>query len=52
MAKSFLYSNTNLAAIVAQPDVAVTGPVAGGTTSSVNATFPAQSITLFAIPKM
>ena len=49
-AKVFLYSNANLAAIVAQPDLAVTGPVAGGTTSSLTATFPAQSITVLAVP--
>ncbi len=49
-AKVFLYSNTNLAAIVAQPDLTVTPPTAGGTTSTLSTTFPAQSITLLVVP--
>jgi hypothetical protein len=50
-AQAYLYSNANLAAIVAQPAVTVTPPVMGGTTSTItNYTFPAQSITLFVVP--
>lgn len=49
-AKAFLYSNANLAGIVAQPDVTVTPPP-GSTTSTIGATFPAQSITLLVVPK-
>jgi hypothetical protein len=48
-AQSFLYSNANLAAIVAQTAVAITPP-ATGSTSTITATFPAQSITLFVVP--
>ncbi len=51
-AKVFLYSNANPAAIVAQPDLTVTPPAAGGTTSTLSTTFPAQSIMVIAIPKM
>jgi len=51
-AKAFLYSNPNLAGILAQPDIAVTPPSAGGATSTISTTFPAQSITLFVVPKM
>jgi hypothetical protein len=47
----FLYSNANLAGIAAQPDVPVTPPPAGSTTSTVGTTFPAQSITLLVVPK-
>jgi hypothetical protein len=51
-AQAFLYSNANLAAIVAQPAVTVTPPAAGGTTSTIsNYTFPAQSITVFVVPQ-
>jgi hypothetical protein len=51
-AKAFLYSNANLNAIVAQPAVTVTPPATGSTTSSIaNYSFPAQSITLFVVPK-
>jgi len=50
-AKVFLYSNAHLAGIVAQPDVAVTAPTGGSTTSTITTTFPAQSITVFVIPK-
>jgi len=49
-AKVFLYSNANLAAIVAQPALTVTAPVSPATTSTLAATFPAQSITLLVIP--
>jgi hypothetical protein len=48
--QAYLYSNANLAAIVAEPAVTVTPPVAGGTTSTIaNYSFPAQSITLFVV---
>ena len=50
-AKVFLYSNANLAAIVPQPDLTVTPPATRSTTSSIAATFPAQSITLLVVPK-
>jgi hypothetical protein len=49
-AKVFLYSNANLAGIVAQPALTVTPPSAGGTTSTLSTTFPAQSITLLVVP--
>jgi hypothetical protein len=51
-AKVYRYSNANLAAIVAQPDAAVSGPGAASTTSFITATFPAQSITLYVVPPM
>jgi len=51
-AKIFLYSNANLAAIVAQPDLTVTPPATGSTTSTLSTTFFAQSITLLVVPKM
>jgi hypothetical protein len=50
-AKSYLCSNANLTSIVAQPSVPVTPPGSGGTTSTLTATFPAQSITLLVIPQ-
>jgi hypothetical protein len=50
-AQSYLYSNGNLAAIVAQPAVAVTPPAVGSTTSTFSTTFPAQSITLLVVPQ-
>jgi hypothetical protein len=51
-AQSYLYSNANLNAIVAQPAVSITQPVAPGTISTIpNYAFPAQSITLFVIPQ-
>ena len=50
-AKTYLYSNANLTAIVAQPNVPVTPPASGGTTSTLTATFPAQSITLLVVPQ-
>ncbi|MGA7158435.1 MAG: glycoside hydrolase family 44 protein [Acidobacteriaceae bacterium] len=49
-AQEFLYSSANLNAIVAQPAVSITPPGSGGTTSTITATFPAQSITLLVIP--
>jgi hypothetical protein len=49
-AKVYQYSNTNLSSIVPLEDQAVTAPALGGTTSTIMATFPAASITLFAIP--
>ena len=49
-AKVFLYSNANVNGIVAQSPTALTPPFSGGTTSTLSATFPAQSITLFVIP--
>lgn len=50
-AKAYLYSNGNLAAIVAQPDIAVTAPASGSTTSTLATTFPAQSVTLLVVPQ-
>jgi hypothetical protein len=50
-ASAYLYSNANLAAIVAQPAVTVTGRLPNGSaTSTLMTTFPAQSITLLVIP--
>ncbi|MGD0646834.1 MAG: glycoside hydrolase family 44 protein [Acidobacteriaceae bacterium] len=49
-AESFLYSNANLTTIVAQPGVTVTPPTTASTTSTITATFPAQSITLLVVP--
>ncbi len=49
-ATAYLYSNANLAAIVAQPGITVT-PAAGSTASTLAATFPAQSITLLVVPQ-
>ena len=49
-AQSFLYSNANLAAIVAQPSVTVTPPSGANTASTLSTTFPAQSITLLVMP--
>jgi hypothetical protein len=50
-AQVFLYSNANLAAIVAQPALTVTPPSGGGTASTISTTFPAQSITLLVVPQ-
>jgi hypothetical protein len=50
-AKVYLYSNANLAAIVAQPDITITAPTGTSTTSSISTTFPAYSITLLVIPQ-
>jgi hypothetical protein len=49
-AQAFQYSNANINAIVAQPTVTITPPSGSGTTSTINSTFPTQSITLFVIP--
>ena len=49
-AQSFLYSNANLSAIVAQPNVTVTPPSGSSTASTISTTFPAQSITLLVMP--
>jgi hypothetical protein len=49
-AKVFLYSNANLGGIIAQSAVAVSPPTAGSTSSTISATFPAQSITLLIVP--
>ena len=52
-AQAYLYSNANLAAIVAQPAVTVTPPAPGSTSSTIAGyTFPAQSITLFVVPTL
>jgi hypothetical protein len=51
-AKAYLYSNANLAAIVAQPDITLPTPAVGSATStSLSTTFPAQSIVLIVIPQ-
>jgi hypothetical protein len=50
-AQVFLYSNANLAAIVAQSSLTVTPPSGGGTASTISTTFPAQSITLLVVPQ-
>jgi len=49
-AQVFLYSSAHLAGLVAQQDITVTPP-ATGSTSTITAKFPAQSITLFVVPK-
>ncbi len=49
-AQAYLYSNANLAAIVAQPTATVTPGSAGAASTIANYTFPAQSITLFVVP--
>ncbi len=46
----YQYSNANLNTIVAQPAMNVTPPSGSATTSTINYTFPAQSITLFVVP--
>ncbi len=51
-AEVFQYSNANLGSIVALPNQSVTAPGTGSTTSTISATFPAESITLFVVPKM
>jgi hypothetical protein len=50
-AEDFLYSNSNLKAIVPQTAVTVTPPSVGGTASTITTTFPAQSITLLVVPQ-
>jgi len=49
-AQAFLYSNANLAAIVAQPNVTVTPPSGSVGESTISTTFPAQSITILVMP--
>ncbi len=49
-AQVFLYSNANLAGIVAQPAQPLTPPVGGATAYTLAMTYPAQSITLLIIP--
>jgi hypothetical protein len=49
-AKAWQYSDANLNSIVSIPAVAVTPPSGGGTASTITATFPGQSITLFVVP--
>jgi hypothetical protein len=49
-AHAYLYSNANLAAIVAQPTVTVTPGTGGAASTIVNYSFPAQSITLIVAP--
>ncbi len=51
-AKVYVYSNANLNAITAQAGLTVTPPAPSSTTSTLTATFPAQSITLLVIPKL
>ncbi len=51
-AKVYQYTNADLTQIKHLSDATVTAPPAGSTTSTIkNVTFPAMSITLFAIPK-
>ncbi len=49
-AQAFQYSNANIDAIVAQPAVAIASPSGSGAASTIDYTFPTQSITLFVIP--
>ncbi|HET7103042.1 MAG TPA: glycoside hydrolase family 44 protein [Terracidiphilus sp.] len=49
-AKVFQYSSANLSAIVSLPDATVAPPSGGTTSSTLTATFPAQSVTLFVVP--
>jgi hypothetical protein len=49
-AQVYQYSGANLNAIVAQSAVTIVPPGSGSTTSTINATFPAQSITLIVVP--
>jgi hypothetical protein len=49
-AQVYLYSSINLSAIVPQTATAITAPAGSGATSTINYTFPAQSITLLVIP--
>ncbi len=48
-AQAYLYSNANLAAIVAQPAVAVRPGSERAVSTIANYTFPAQSVTLFVV---
>jgi hypothetical protein len=50
-AQAYLYSNTNLNAIVGPAAVTVPPPASAGAASTISSyTFPAQSITLFVLP--
>jgi hypothetical protein len=49
-AQVYQYSNANLNSIVAQPTASITPPASGSTASTINETFPGQSITLIVIP--
>jgi Glycoside hydrolase family 44 len=51
-AQAFLYSSANLNTIVTQPNIPVNAPASGSTTSTLNTTFPAQSITILVVPKV
>jgi hypothetical protein len=52
-AQAYLYSNSNLTAIVAQSTpVTVTATAGSSTGASLSSLFPAQSITVLVIPKM
>jgi hypothetical protein len=50
-AKVYSYSNARLTAIPILSAAPVTPPSAGGATSTLSYTFPAQSITLFVVPQ-
>jgi Glycoside hydrolase family 44/Bacterial Ig-like domain (group 3) len=50
-AQAYQYSSADLTKIVAAPAVSITAPTGGSTTSTIAATFPAQSITLLVAPK-
>jgi hypothetical protein len=50
-AQVYQYSSADLTRIVAAPAASITAPSGGGTTSTIAATFPAQSITLLVVPK-
>jgi len=50
-AQVYQYSNANLNAITQQMAATVTPPTGSGTTSTINYTFPGQSITLLVIPQ-
>jgi hypothetical protein len=49
-AQSYLYSGTNLSAIIPQANVVVTAPTGAGAPSTLSTLFPAQSITILVIP--
>ncbi len=49
MAQVYQYSNANINAITSQTAATVTPPSGSGTTSTINYSFPEQSITLFVI---
>ncbi len=50
-AQVYQYTSADLTAINQLTAVSVTPPASGGTTSTINYTFPAQSITLFVTPQ-